>query len=56
MRRLVVGPSSGITTAGADARDVEDLRGTGEGADDLRERREVVEERVEAFPGIFEHK
>ena len=38
---------------GADARDAEDLRDDGRlGADALRETREFVEERVEAWRGI----
>ena len=53
VRRVEVGPSSGITTIGEEMREAVDLRDARVWADDLRERREVVEARVDTFPGMI---
>ena len=49
--RAVVGPSSGIVTF-AEMRDAVDARESSVGTEDLRDRYEVFEVRVDARPGI----
>lgn len=53
VRRVDVGPSSGMIIVGDEMRDVVDLRDARVWADDLRGRREVVELRAAPFPGMF---
>lgn len=53
MRKVDVGPSSGMTTVGEEMREVVDLRDARVWADDLRERRDVVEARADTFPGMI---
>lgn len=53
VRRVVVGPSSGIATVGEEIREAVDLRDARVWVDDLRERREAVEARADTFPGMI---